>query len=254
MSAAQTMKAGAAVSIAHASKRFGALKALNDVSLTIGPGMVQCLIGPLGAGKSTLLRCIGGGEAIDAGTIQIDGVPIETETARQGPVVGMVPPRPEMFDHMTALQHILEGPLARLKLSRRETVAEAMAALERVGLADRRDSYPSELSGGARQRLAIARALAAKPRLLLLDEPTAGLDPEGAGEVLDVMRSLAGSGLTLIVATHELGFVSEVAHGIAFMDGGEIVEQGAPQSILSAPRQARTRGFLATLPAWRGSA
>jgi polar amino acid transport system ATP-binding protein len=247
VSAAQTMKAGAAVSIAHASKRFGALKALNDLSLTVGPGMVQCLIGPSGAGKSTLLRCIGGGEAIDAGTIRVDGAPIETETARQGLVVGMISQRPALFDHMTALQHILEGPLARLRLSRREIVAEAMAALERAGLADRRDSYPSELSGGERQRLAIARALAAKPRLILFDEPTAGLDPEAAGEVIDVMRSLAGSGLTLIVATHELGFISEVADDVAFMDAGEIVEQGVPQAVLTAPRQGRTRDFLATL-------
>lgn len=249
VSAAQTMKAGAAVSIAHASKRFGEVKALSGVSLAIGPGMVQCLIGPPGAGKSTLLRCIGGAEAIDEGTLHLDGAPIETETARQGLVVGMVPQRPELFDHMTALQHILEGPLALLRRSRRDTVVEAMAALERVGLADRRDSYPSELSGGERQRLAIARALVAKPRLLLLDEPTAGLDPGAAGEVLDVMRRLAGSGLTLIVATHELGFISEVADDVAFMDGGEIVEQGLPQSILSAPKQARTRDFLATLPA-----
>lgn len=248
MSAAQIMKTeGAAVTIAHVGKRFGCVKALTDVSLAVGPSMVQCLIGPSGAGKSTLLRCIDGSEAVDEGTIQIDGQSIEAGIAGQPLAVGMVPQRPVLFDHMTALQHILEGPLVRLRLSRREIVAEAMAALEWAGLADRRDSYPSELSGGERQRLAIARALAAKPRLMLFDEPTAGLDPEAAGEVLDVMRSLAGSGLTLIVATHELGFISEVADDVAFMDAGEIVEQGVPQAMLTAPRQGRTRDFLATL-------
>ncbi|RYE32748.1 MAG: amino acid ABC transporter ATP-binding protein [Hyphomicrobiales bacterium] len=243
------MNAGAAVSIAHVSKRFGALKALNDVSLTIGPGMLQCLIGAPGAGKSTLLRCIGGSETVDDGMIQIDGASIETQTARQGFVVGMIPLRPAMFDHMTALQHILEGPLARLKLSRRETVTEAMAALGRVGLADRRDSYPGELVAWQQRRLAIARAVAAKPRLMLFDDPTAGLDPGAAAEMLGVMRDLAGSGLTMIVATHELGFITEVGDDVAFMAGGEIVEQGPPRSLLAAPRERRTRDFLATFSA-----
>ncbi|BCB18419.1 ABC transporter ATP-binding protein [Bosea sp. ANAM02] len=247
MGAAQITKAGAAVAIAHASKRFRAVQALRDVSLAIGPGMVQCFIGPAGAGKSTLLRCIGGSEAVDEGTITIDGELIGREGAGTRHVIGTVPQPPELFDHMTALQHILEGPLALLRRSRRDTVVEAMAALERVGLADRRDSYPSELSGGARQRLAIARALAAKPRLMLLDEPTAGLDPEEAGEVLAMMRNFVGSGLTLIVATHDIGFVREVADDVAFMDTGEIVERGRPEELIAAPKQARTRDFLATL-------
>jgi polar amino acid transport system ATP-binding protein len=248
VSAAQTTKAeGAAVTIAHLGKRFAGVQALTDVSLAVAPGAIQFIIGPSGAGKSTLLRCIGGSETADEGTIQIDGQLIETGTAGQHLLVGMVPQRPALFDHMTALQHILEGPLARLKLSRREIVAEAMAALERVGLADRRDSYPSELSGGQRQRVAIARALAAKPRLMLFDEPTAGLDPAAAGEVRDVMRDLAGSGLTMIVATHELGFVSQAADDVAFLAAGEIVERGPPSSILGAPALARTRDFLSTL-------
>ena len=248
MSAAQTTKAeGAAVTIAHVGKRFGGVQALTDVSLAVAPGVIQCIIGPSGAGKSTLLRCIDGSETTDEGTIQIDGQSIETGTAGQHLLVGMVPQRPALFDHMTALQHILEGPLARLKLSRREIVAEAMAALERVGLPDRRDAYPNELSGGQQRRLAVARALAAKPRLMLLDEPTAGLDPDAAGEVLDVMRGLAGSGLTLIVATHEIGFIRETGDHVAFMDGGEIVEIWAPRSILAAPKQTRLRDFLASL-------
>ncbi|WP_377840744.1 amino acid ABC transporter ATP-binding protein [Bosea sp. UC22_33] len=250
MSAAQTTKAeGAAVTIAHVGKRFGGVQALTDVSLAVAPGAIQCIIGPSGAGKSTLLRCIDGSETADEGTIQVDGQPIETGTAGQPLAVGMVPQRPALFDHMTALQHILEGPLARLKLSRREIVAEAMAALERVGLPDRRDAYPNELSGGQQRRLAVARALAAKPRLMLLDEPTAGLDPDAASEVLEVMRGLAGSGPTLIVATHEIGFIRETGDQVAFMDGGEIVEIGSPRSLLAAPRQARLRDFLASLSA-----
>lgn len=249
MSAAQTTKAeGVAVKIAHVSKRFGELTALSDVSLAIAPGLVQCLIGPSGAGKSTLLRCIGGSETADEGTILIDGEPIDPGIAGKRLVIGMVSQLPELFEHMTALQHILEGPLAQLKLSRREIVAEAIAALERGGLADRRDSYPSELSGGQRRRLVLARWLAARPRLILLDEPTAGLDPNAAGEMLDVMRGLAGSGLTMILATHELGFVRDVADDVAVMIGGEIVEHGSPQTLLTAPRQARTRDFLAALP------
>jgi polar amino acid transport system ATP-binding protein len=246
VSAAQTTKAeGAAVTIAHLGKRFSALTALNNVSLSIGPGEVLCLVGPPGAGKSTLLRCIGGSEAIDQGTMEVDGEPIGSVSVRH--VIGMVSQQPDMFDHMTALQHIIEGPLALLRRPRREVAVAAMAALERVGLAERRDSYPSELSGGQRQRVAIARALAARPRLILFDEPTAGLDPVAAGEVRDVMRDLAGSGLTMIVATHELGFVSEAADDVAFMAGGEIVERGPPSSILGAPALARTRDFLSTL-------
>lgn len=248
MSAAQTTKAeGAAVTITRVSKRFGPQNALKDVSLAIGPGKVQCIIGPPGAGKSTLLRCIGHSEAIDQGSIEIDGEPVEPESARRHPAIVTVSQRPGLLDHMTALQHVIEGPLALLRRPRREIVIEAMAALERVRLADRRDSYPGELSGGQRQRLAIARALAARPRLMLLDEPTAGLDPDAAGEVLDVIREFAGSGLTMIVATHEPDFLREVADDVAFMDGGEIVEQGAPRIILVAPKLARTRDFVAAL-------
>lgn len=250
VSAAQTKTLeGATVTIAHIGKRFGVSTALDDVSLAIASGAVQCIIGPPGAGKSTLLRCIAQSETIDQGTIHIDGELIEPGRGGRHLAIGMVPQRPELFDHMTALQHVIEGPLASLKLSRREAVAEAMATLERVGLAERRDSYPSELSGGQRQRLAIARELAAGPRLLLLDEPTAGLETEAAGEVLAVMRSLSASGPTMIVATHEFGFIREVGDDVAFMDKGEIAERGPPQSILVAPGQARMRDFLAAHPA-----
>lgn len=245
MSATQITKAeGATVAIAHVSKRFGALTALNNVSLSIGPGKVLCLVGPPDAGKSTLLRCIGGSETIDQGTIEIDGEPIGAASARAA--LGMISQQPDLFDHMTALQHIIEGPLALLRRPRREIAVAAMAALERVGLADRRDAYPSELSGGERLRVAIARALAARPRLMLFDESTAGLDPAAAGEVLDVMRDLAGSGLTMIVATHELDFISQAADDVAFMAAGEIVERGPPSSIPGAPALVWTRDFLST--------
>ncbi|WP_293798501.1 amino acid ABC transporter ATP-binding protein [uncultured Bosea sp.] len=262
MSAVETQaKADSAiVTIANVSKIFGELKALNNVSLAIEPGTVQCIIGPSGSGKSTLLRCINQLEKIDQGAIRVDGELIgyrrvgdelheltDAEIARQRLVTGMVFQRFNLFNHMTALQNIVEGPLTVLKQPRKQIIAEAMALLERVGLADKRDSYPSELSGGQQQRVAIARALAMKPKLMLFDEPTSALDPELVGEVLNVMRDLAASGMTMIVVTHELGFAREVAGDVVFMDKGEIVEQGPPQTVLVAPRQARTRDFIAAV-------
>jgi len=262
MSAVETQaKADSAiVTIANVSKIFGELKALNNVSLAIEPGTVQCIIGPSGSGKSTLLRCINQLEKIDQGAIRVDGELIgyrrvgdelheltDVEIARQRLVTGMVFQRFNLFNHMTALQNIIEGPLTVLKQPRKQIIAEAMALLERVGLAEKRDAYPSELSGGQQQRIAIARALAMKPKLMLFDEPTSALDPELVGEVLNVMRDLAASGMTMIVVTHELGFAREVASDVVFMDKGEIVEQGPPQTVLVAPRQARTRDFIAAV-------
>ncbi|MFC5422283.1 amino acid ABC transporter ATP-binding protein [Bosea eneae] len=245
---------------ASVTKQFGPLKALNKVSLSVLPGAVQCIIGPSGSGKSTLLRCINQLEKIDAGAITVAGELIgyrrvgnelhelsDTEIARQRLKTGMVFQRFNLFNHMTVLQNIIEGPLTVLKRPRREIVAEAMALLDRVGLAEKRDSYPIELSGGQQQRIAIARALAMKPQVMLFDEPTSALDPELVGEVLNVMRDLAASGMTMIVVTHELGFAREVASDVVFMDKGEIVEQGPPQQVLVAPSQARTRDFIAAV-------
>ncbi len=245
---------------ASVTKQFGPLKALNKVSLSVLPGAVQCIIGPSGSGKSTLLRCINQLEKIDAGAITVAGELIgyrrvgnelhelsDAEIARQRLKTGMVFQRFNLFNHMTVLQNIIEGPLTVLKRPRREIVAEAMALLERVGLAEKRDSYPIELSGGQQQRIAIARALAMKPQLMLFDEPTSALDPELVGEVLAVMRDLAATGMTMIVVTHELGFAREVASDVVFMDKGEIVEQGPPQQVLVAPSQARTRDFIAAV-------
>ena len=245
---------------ASVTKQFGPLKALNNVSLSVVPGAVQCIIGPSGSGKSTLLRCINQLEKIDAGAITVAGELIgyrrvgnelhelsDAEIARQRLKTGMVFQRFNLFNHMTVLQNIIEGPLTVLKRPRREIVAEAMALLDRVGLAEKRDSYPIELSGGQQQRIAIARALAMKPQVMLFDEPTSALDPELVGEVLNVMRDLAATGMTMIVVTHELGFAREVASDVVFMDKGEIVEQGPPQQVLVAPSQARTRDFIAAV-------
>jgi ABC-type polar amino acid transport system ATPase subunit len=245
---------------ASVTKQFGPLKALNNVSLSVLPGAVQCIIGPSGSGKSTLLRCINQLEKIDAGAITVAGELIgyrrvgnelhelsDAEIARQRLKTGMVFQRFNLFNHMTVLQNIIEGPLTVLKRPRREIIAEAMALLERVGLSEKRDSYPIELSGGQQQRIAIARALAMKPQVMLFDEPTSALDPELVGEVLNVMRDLAATGMTMIVVTHELGFAREVASDVVFMDKGEIVEQGPPQQVLVAPSQARTRDFIAAV-------
>jgi len=262
MSAVQGAAGSAApiVEIAHVSKFFGPLRALNDVSLTIQPGTVQCIIGPSGSGKSTLLRCINQLETIDKGAIRVDGELIgyaqvgdelhelsDVEIARQRLTTGMVFQRFNLFNHMTALQNIIEGPLTVRKRPMKEVVAEGKALLERVGLSEKRDAYPIELSGGQQQRIAIARALAMKPKLMLFDEPTSALDPELVGEVLAVMRDLATSGMTMIVVTHELGFAREVANDVIFMDKGEIVERGPPDQVLVAPQHARTRDFIAAV-------
>jgi polar amino acid transport system ATP-binding protein len=250
----------AIVTAANVTKRFGELRALNDVSLTIAPGAVQCIIGPSGSGKSTLLRCINQLEKIDQGAIWVDGELIgyrikgnelhelsDAEIARQRLTTGMVFQRFNLFNHMTVLENIIEGPVTVLKRPRQEAVAEAEKLLARVGLSEKRNSYPIELSGGQQQRIAIARALAMKPKLMLFDEPTSALDPELVGEVLAVMRDLAASGMTMIVVTHELGFAREVASDVVFMDKGEIVERGHPQQVLVAPQQARTRDFIAAV-------
>jgi polar amino acid transport system ATP-binding protein len=241
-------------------KTFGDLRAVDDVSLDMARGEVLCVIGPSGSGKSTFLRCINQIERLDGGAIWIDGeltgyrragdklYPLtDTEIARQRLATGMVFQRFNLFQHMTALENIIEGPVTVQKRSREEVVREAMALLERVGLAEKRNAYPLQLSGGQQQRVAIARALAMKPKLMLFDEPTSALDPELVGEVLSVMRDLAASGMTMIVVTHELGFAREVAHRVVFMDRGAVVETGPPQEILVKPQHARTRDFIAAV-------
>jgi polar amino acid transport system ATP-binding protein len=245
---------------ADVRKAFGSVQALDGVSIEIPAGQVLCIVGPSGSGKSTLLRCINQLERIESGAIWVDGELIgyrrvgnklyeltDAEIARQRLSSGMVFQRFNLFQHMTALENIIEGPVTVQKRRRNEVIDEAMALLKRVGLSEKRDAYPSELSGGQQQRVAIARALAMKPKLMLFDEPTSALDPELVGEVLAVMRDLARSGMTMIVVTHELGFAREVANEVVFMDRGAIVERGSPQEVLMHPKQQRTRDFIAAV-------
>ncbi len=246
------------VAIRQLSKRFGEFQALKQVSLDVFEGEVVCLIGQSGSGKTTLLRCVNQLTTADSGGIWLDGVLLgfreqdgrlhrlsEREIARQRLACGMVFQRFNLFPHMTALENVIEGPVQVQRRRPAEAKDEAMALLRRVGLADKAGSYPSQLSGGQQQRVAIARALAMKPRLVLFDEPTSALDPELVGEVLAVMKELATSGMTMLVVTHELGFAREVADRVVYMDQGVIVESGPAREVLRAPREARTRAFLA---------
>jgi polar amino acid transport system ATP-binding protein len=250
----------AMVVAANVVKRYGSFTALAGISLAIERSEVLCVVGPSGSGKSTFLRCINQLERADEGAIWVDGelcgfrqkgnVLVELadhEVARQRVDSGMVFQRFNLFAHLTALENILEGPVVVQKRPRDAVTAEAIALLERVGLADKRNAYPADLSGGQQQRVAIARALAMKPKLMLFDEPTSALDPELVGDVLQVMRDLARSGMTMIVVTHELGFAREVANRVVFMDHGAIVESGSPQEVLVNPQHPRTRDFIAAV-------
>jgi polar amino acid transport system ATP-binding protein len=238
-------------------KYYGAFHALKGVNLRVSAGEVVCLIGPSGSGKSTLLRCLNQLESIDSGAVWIDGELAgyrqsgnvvrelsDAQVSRQRLASGMVFQRFNLFGHQTALQNIMEGPVVVQRRPRAQVRGEAMALLERVGLADKHGSYPTELSGGQQQRVAIARALAMKPKLMLFDEPTSALDPELVSEVLAAMRDLAASGMTMIVVTHELGFAREVADRVVFMDRGALIETGTPDQVLGNPEHPRTREFV----------
>jgi polar amino acid transport system ATP-binding protein len=239
------------------SKSFGSNQVLKSISLTVGRGEVMCLVGPSGSGKSTFLRCINHLEQVDAGRLRVDGDLMgyrekgdklhelkPSEAALQRRDIGMVFQRFNLFPHMTALDNIIEAPMRVKHTGRTAAVERARVLLDRVGLADKADSYPAHLSGGQQQRVAIARALAMDPKLMLFDEPTSALDPELVGEVLDVMKDLAQEGMTMIVVTHEMGFAREVADSLVFMDGGVVVESGEPREVLSNPQHARTKAFL----------
>jgi polar amino acid transport system ATP-binding protein len=238
-------------------KSFGAVPVLRGVDLVVEPGEVVGLIGPSGSGKSTFLRCINHLEKIDAGELYVDGELIgyerrgdrlhelgEAEVAARRARIGMVFQRFNLFGHMTSLQNVVEAPIRVRREARAAASERARALLERVGLGDKLDAYPSQLSGGQQQRVAIARALAMSPKLMLFDEPTSALDPELVGEVLDVMRELAATGMTMVVVTHEIGFAREVCSKVAFMDGGVVVETGAPAEMFERPQIDRTRAFL----------
>ena len=248
------------VAIRSVSKNFGEFQALKQVSLDVRAGEVLCLIGASGSGKTTLLRCINQLTAIDSGGIWLDGELLgvreeggrlhrltERQIARQRLKTGMVFQRFNLFPHMTALENVTEGPVQVQGRKPDEARAEATELLRRVGLAAKADAYPAQLSGGQQQRIAIARALAMKPMLMLFDEPTSALDPELVGEVLAVMKELARSGMTMMVVTHELGFAREVADTVVYMDHGVIVESGPAAEVLAAPREVRTQSFLAAV-------
>jgi polar amino acid transport system ATP-binding protein len=238
-------------------KSFGRLEVLKGIDLEVQPGKVMCILGPSGSGKTTFIRCINHLEKIDAGRLWVDGELVgyrqsgdklyelpDREVARKRTEIGMVFQRFNLFGHMTALGNVVEAPIRVKKLPKDAAVRSARELLKRVGLEDKYDAYPSQLSGGQQQRVAIARALAMNPKLMLFDEPTSALDPELVGEVLDVMRTLAEIGMTMVVVTHEIGFAREAGDVAVFMDGGVVVESGPPQEVLVNPKHERTKSFL----------
>lgn len=238
------------VSISALNKSFGTNHVLRGIDLEVQRGEVVCIIGPSGSGKSTLLRCVNMLEQPSSGRIVVLGrelthIDCDIDEARSK--IGMVFQQFNLFPHMTALQNVCVAQRKVLKRSASEAEQTGRALLQRVGLGEKADAYPGQLSGGQQQRVAIARALAMNPDVMLFDEATSALDPELVGEVLQVMRSLADEGMTMLVVTHEMGFASNVASRVVFMDGGVIVEQGPPSQVISSPREERTRTFLANV-------
>jgi polar amino acid transport system ATP-binding protein len=236
-----------ALALEGVRKSFGANEVLRGIDLALEEEEVVCLIGASGSGKSTLLRCVNLLEPLDAGRVLLHGEEItrrgaDVNRARQR--IGIVFQAFNLFPHMTVLRNVMLGPREALKLSRDEAEARALELLKRFGLADRRDEYPDRLSGGQQQRVAIVRALAMRPQLLLLDEVTSALDPELVGEVLSVIRELAEGGMTMLIATHEMGFARDVASRVCFLDAGRILEEGPPDQIFAHPKEPRTRQFL----------
>jgi polar amino acid transport system ATP-binding protein len=228
-------------------KWFRKLHVLNGINLHVRSGEVVVVCGPSGSGKSTLIRTINKLEPIDEGRLVVDNMDLsdrKTDINRLRAEIGFVFQQFNLYPHLTVLKNITLAPIKVRKIQPREAEEQAIALLTRVGLAEKRDSYPSQLSGGQQQRVAIARGLAMKPRIMLFDEPTSALDPEMIGEVLAVMRDLAVTGMTMMVVTHEMGFASEVAHRVVFMDEGMILEQGHPAEFFKQPKHERARQFL----------
>jgi polar amino acid transport system ATP-binding protein len=229
------------------SKSFGKVRVLDGIDLALAEHEVVCLIGAPGSGKSTLLRCVNLLEPVDAGRIQLGGEEITAPRVDENRIrrrIGIVFQSFNLFPHMSVLDNVTLGPRKALGQPRREAEAAAAELLDRFGLSDKRDDYPDRLSGGQQQRVAIVRALALKPELMLLDEVTSALDPELVAEVLHVIRELAVGGMTMLIATHEMGFARDIASRVCFLDAGVILEQGPPERIFRAPEQARTRQFL----------
>ena len=238
------------IELRHVDKHYGDLHVLKDISLSVGKGDVVVIIGPSGSGKSTLCRTVNRLETIDSGEILIEGVPLPQEGRQLAALrsrIGMVFQSFNLFSHMTVLDNMILAPTGVLKLNRKAAKEEAMALLDRVGVADQAHKLPAQLSGGQQQRAAIARALAMHPRAMLFDEPTSALDPEMIGEVLNVMTELAADGMTMLIVTHEMNFARRVASRVIFMDGGSIVEENTPEAFFTQPRSQRALDFLQSI-------
>jgi polar amino acid transport system ATP-binding protein len=239
-----------AVRLEHVHKSFGRNEVLRGIDLSLAEHEVVCLIGASGSGKSTLLRCVNLLEPIDEGRIVVEGVEVTArgvDVNRVRREIGIVFQAFNLFPHMTVLRNVTLGPRKALGLSRADAEARADELLERFGLEEKRDAYPDSLSGGQQQRVAIVRALALRPKLMLLDEITSALDPELVAEVLNVVRELAASVMTMLIATHEMAFARDIADRVCFLDEGVILEEGPPDQIFSSPREARTQQFLARI-------
>ena len=235
------------IEIRGLQKSYGAHAVLKGIDASVSQGEVVCIVGPSGSGKSTILRCINGLEAYEGGSIGIDGRPVDRRLASIKAIrteVAMVFQRFNLFPHRTVIENVMEGPVHVKGEPKAEALAHARELLASVGLAHKENAHPPELSGGQQQRVAIARALAMRPKAILFDEPTSALDPELVGDVLDVMRRLAESGMTMVVVTHEMQFAREVADRVLFIDGGVIVEQGVASEVLARPQNPRTQDFL----------
>jgi ABC-type polar amino acid transport system ATPase subunit len=231
-------------------KWFGKLHVLNDINLEVEAGEVLVVCGPSGSGKSTLIRCINRLETIQKGELIVDGMKVhdhKTNMRQLRAEIGFVFQQFNLYPHMTALENVSLAPTKVRKIGKQEAVEAGKQVLEKVGLGDKMDSYPAQLSGGQQQRVAIARGLCMRPKIMLFDEPTSALDPEMINEVLEVMRNLAGEGMTMVVVTHEMGFAREVAHRVAIMDVGQLIEIAPPDEFFSNPKNERTRLFLSKI-------
>jgi polar amino acid transport system ATP-binding protein len=231
-------------------KWFGKLHVLNDINLEVDAGEVLVVCGPSGSGKSTLIRCINRLESIQKGELIVDGMKVhdfKTKMTKLRAEIGFVFQQFNLYPHMTALENVTLAPTKVRKIRKQEAMEAGRQVLEKVGLGDKIDAYPAQLSGGQQQRVAIARGLCMRPKIMLFDEPTSALDPEMINEVLEVMRDLAKEGMTMVVVTHEMGFAREVAHRVAIMDVGQVIEIAPPEEFFSNPRNERTRLFLSKI-------